>query len=365
MIYLNISEEEEEYEDSEYSSDEEQESEDAESGSQDKEAFVKLKPEKTSQNINAANQPFIINAAITTANQLCTNPEYQKMDAEEYVTNIYKLQDYSRDVKYFKKNLIVDKWDEALPSEYINPMFSVLKSRNFPSGFDDPRETKKQKKPKNQIEYSKIKNKQQTPQSLKALKSVSIVILFFFLGYGITQYYVLESNMEVYKINFHLINLSFRALYNFHICTYSIRNLILLQDPNYDILNDYNRTTFINLNLDNLYKYQQELTVINQLISNSSLNLELKHKDLFLDPQVPLLIFRGPDNMVTTSVFNLLYAIDVQISFVLNLLPGGMTDMVETNPMIMAFVYNNFNQFIDNLYLSTNYYIDVTIFIFI
>ena len=83
-------------------------------------------------------------------------------------------------------------------------------------------------------------------------------------------------------------------------------------------------------------------------------------KLLLLEPQVSILIFRGPDNMVTTPIYNLLYAFDVQLSFVLNLMPAKFEGMVEENPMINEFFYNNFNDFIDKLYLSTNYYLNVS-----
>lgn len=313
-------------------------------------------PEKSAINIHP--KSVAINSDFITANQLLTSPEYQHISADEFFNIlIFNLQDFSKDILYRKKN--GDTWEDVPKSQYINKISYSLESKIFPKDDDGHSEVKKQKKSKTQLEYSKIKNKEETPTSLKTLKTFSIIVLLFFLIYGVVQYQILTTKLQVYSSNFKLINISFKALYNFHICTYSIRNLILLKNPNFNNLNDFNRTYFISQNLDNIHKYQQELTSINQQLSNSSITLLPEHKDLFLNPNVPLLIFRGPNNMVTTSTFNLLYAFDVQISFIMNLLPGLMQDMVEDNPIIMEFFYNNFNSFIDKLYLSTNYYLKV------
>ena len=169
----------------------------------------------------------------------------------------------------------------------------------------------------------------------------------------------MNTYLNTNLLNFNLIKISFDALDNFHLCTYTIRNLILSKDENFTNFDDLDREAFQQLNFNNLYKFQQQLTTINQQLANSSITLLKNHSDLFLLPKVPILIFRGPNNMTTNYLYNLLYAFNVQVSFILNLIPGGLDSMVESNPFIIEFFYNNFNKFIELLNQSATYYIEV------
>ena len=68
-----------------------------------------------------------------------------------------------------------------------------------------------------------------------------------------------------------------------------------------------------------------------------SLKFIKNQSDLYTSPLVEIRLIRGPDNQIDISKYNLLYAYNIQLSFLLNLLPSGLENMYDNYQMIMNY----------------------------
>jgi len=275
------------------------------------------------------------------------------MRAEEFRQNISKLQNFSIDIK----NKIVSDNNEFkdLPPQTNMQLVEVLSGRHYSKDLHEA-PSYSGSSMVSTGKYS-VKSIDIKPSSgLKKLRSSSFFVFFICLVLMIVEFIINNRALDVYKINFNLINISFQALNKMQLCMFSLRNLILSKSSINHNYQNLTKENYIKMNFDDIQIYLSELITINHKFANTTITILPEQMDLFSNNVVATQIIRGKNYKKIISNYNLLYSYNVQLSYLLNLIPQGYEEISDANPLIIVYIYNNFNEFLFNMYKSTGYY---------
>ena len=137
-----------------------------------------------------------------------------------------------------------------------------------------------------------------------------------------------------------------------------MRNIILSNNLNYTNFIGLDKISFINYTLNLLIQNQNDLASIrNQIFTNTSQVLP-EHLILLTNPVVPI-TFQTNTNFYTIQNFNLIDSFALMDTTLLSIITTGPSNILDGGYLIYNFIYNCLNDFMFNLNLSANYFVQV------
>ena len=173
--------------------------------------------------------------------------EFEKNTPDEFRKVVERLFNFSKGVifRVIKQEGLVDEVTNHTPQvmEFIRHRNATILSSDDITFIQNKKDTYL-----GQSRSSSANNKSKTPLSLQKLSLSTIVVIFIFIGYSIFEQLLNSNALNSNKNNFSLANISFKAVQDFQICAFLLRNLILLNNPNYTNYQNMTYSDFLNFN---------------------------------------------------------------------------------------------------------------------
>ena len=284
--------------------------------------------------------------------------EFSKMKNEELKKNLEKIIDYGKKVSY--RILNNDGYEEHTTP--ISQLYDYIRSRNHIISTDESVISSSIESADNHINPMKkansVNTKKDTPPTLLRLSNSTLLLLIILLGFIIFQFILNNSYFNNLKLNFSLMQISFQGIYKFQNSLFLLRNIILSNNLNYTNFIGLDKISFINYTLNLLIQNQNDLASIrNQIFTNTSQVLP-EHLILLTNPVVPI-TFQTNTNFYTIQNFNLIDSFALMDTTLLSIITTGPSNILDGGYLIYNFIYNCLNDFMFNLNLSANYFVQV------
>jgi len=206
------------------------------------------------------------------------NSEYDS--AESLITDIFKLKDFSNDIRLMVYS------PNGFGEYFLEPAINILVLTDVKS-FDEINTNNPAKVSTKKINNNEEKKKDEDPPSLRRLKYSSVLILILLIIYNVIEFIFESRANQSFKENFDMVRYSFEAMNEIIWSSYLIRNIILINTKQYKYNNNQTNSQFLTDNLNLLQSSIDDIQYIVNNISQPDIEVSQEHNDILFSDIIP------------------------------------------------------------------------------